>query len=662
MRRLLVAAILVVGGCALPSPPAIDPGSSLQAMAVSDVQPLVLLPSSSLAVGGQNFVDAAQGVTEVHLVGNFVPAAGMAQPVDQSLSATVVDATHLSVVCDEKFLATLPARVGKLEVEATVVVLSNLDGKRFVSSPMSVTLDLRTSLQPRADQILAGALYLNDEVVIDGKDFLLGGGEGETHAILQGCVLPIGSSDGDCQTEGTHVSGLELIAAPPQPMTSEGWQRRRIEFPFSPAIVGLHAASFQGTVRLRNVAPGWKSELSPPTALAVTLGRPLVSRLSPAAVSLGQYLEVQGRGFVGAAADEVTLLHLFGSFTGSGRTRPIDVRLVPQFISGSTVRYVVDEHDALGQTIDLRQSSGHFSGKVEPILRKGADEAIGVAGRVQFDIAPIKQVVFVNFERSYSETLKLFGLAAADEVVRQRVLEVARRDYLGVNLDFRTERPTDFALYEQIDVEGPDPNDSDEFGKDNTPGKDTGNLRLYDHVGGVNATTQIDGSPGYGGVFAVEFLGFSSHPPASVRRQSDPASGFDDIFDAVRPDTGIPLSRAEVAALQPMGDASSCGAGVDRDVAVACAVRVFGSLVGTTMTHEIGHSLGLAFPHGKAFHDIGDEPNRLMDAGGGRPFNERAELRGEGPAVFCDDEFDYLTTILPHPTQKELVVARPGCL
>jgi hypothetical protein len=62
----------------------------------------------------------------------------------------------------------------------------------------------------------------------------------------------------------------------------------------------------------------------------------------------------------------------------------------------------------------------------------------------------------------------------------------------------------------------------------------------------------------------------------------------------------------------------------------------------------------------EGFHNAGDAPSRLMDAGGDRPFVERAELEGVQPGVFCDDEYAYLRMILPSkeaPPQIE----RPGC-
>ena len=48
-----------------------------------------------------------------------------------------------------------------------------------------------------------------------------------------------------------------------------------------------------------------------------------------------------------------------------------------------------------------------------------------------------KQVVVVRFLSSYQDSLRLFGLRAVDNAVRARVLEVARRDYAGINIEFR---------------------------------------------------------------------------------------------------------------------------------------------------------------------------------------------------------------------------------
>jgi hypothetical protein len=257
--------------------------------------------------------------------------------------------------------------------------------------------------------------------------------------------------------------------------------------------------------------------------------------------------------------------------------------------------------------------------------------------------------------------MRLYGLAAAAGAVRDRIMVVAARDYAGVNVEYRATPPQDFALFAQVDVLGPDPNALGLLGYDNTPGKDVGNTRLFDRIGGVNATTQQDGFPGYGGVFAENFLGFSAHPPSTVMKLPFETDGFDAIFDPLRPDRGgRAVSPVEALDLPALTDGSSCPAG-DRRGQIACAVFVLGNLIGTTMTHETGHSLGLANPYGDGFHDVGDLPNRLMEAGGDRPFEERAELKGQGPALFCDSEFDYLRMILPAPPESDPHLDRPPC-
>jgi hypothetical protein len=160
--------------------------------------------------------------------------------------------------------------------------------------------------------------------------------------------------------------------------------------------------------------------------ISATLVKPALaaSPLNPTAASLGRYVEVTGAGFVGAAADEVTLLHFFGTFRVDGTTddRPVDLKLVPAFVSGTHARYVLDQTDALGKLVDLRRVSGSFTGTVEPIVRKGSDEVTGEAVFATLQIAPVKQVVWVKFFPSYSDSPRLYGLLVADDLVRQRIL------------------------------------------------------------------------------------------------------------------------------------------------------------------------------------------------------------------------------------------------
>ena len=199
------------------------------------------------------------------------------------------------------------------------------------------------------------------------------------------------------------------------------------------------------------------------------------------------------------------------------------------------------------------------------------------------------------------------------------------------------------------------------FGYDNSPGKDNGNLRLYDKLGGVNAVTQQDGYPGYGGVFLRSLMGFSKHPGSFAKSVPGADPVFDKVFDPFRADRdGSPVTSADLAGDVPaLTSGNSCPAS-DRKGRVQCAIFVLGNLVGGTLGHEIGHSLGLANPYAEGFHNAGDAPARLMDSGGDRAFMERAELMGQPPAVFCDEEYEYLRQILPS-TEPANSVTRPTC-
>ena len=85
------------------------------------------------------------------------------------------------------------------------------------------------------------------------------------------------------------------------------------------------------------------------------------------------------------------------------------------------------------------------------------------------------------------------------------------------------------------------------------------------------------------------------------------------------------------------------------------AVHVMGSLIGNTITHEIGHSLGMSFfqedlfTNTMRFHNDFDEEGAIMDGGQNRPFEERAEIDGAATPYFNPRNAMYLQTILPLP-------------
>jgi hypothetical protein len=657
MRHFILIGASTIGALAACSTgaPSQPQDTGLDGLALTAVNPGSVVPGSLLVLDGRSFVDDDYGASRLHLVGDFDGT-----PVDLTIPADFVDYGRLEIAWPGGLAAGLPGDGGTFVGDALVEVLSNVDDQLHSSAPLSVTLSVAMQLTPRVDLLQTGVIFVNDPIVVEGDGFLLGGEEGTSFAIVSGCFLP--DTGGGCAPVGPR----EVALVPDSP-----YDRTRATFAFDPHIAGIFPGTFDGTVEIINrhgPANGEVETDAAPETASYVLVPPQVFSVSPTSASLGQYVEIRGGGFVGVGPDDpdqtslFTEIELSGTFTPEGAgAMPVNLVLIPEFVSGPMVRYVVSEDDELGTRVDLRAIAGSFDGMIRPVVHSENDSVTGDWTTITLGIAHVKQIVWIHFQPTYVESLRHFGLRAMDSRIRDRVVDVAMRDYAGVNVEFRTEPPNDFALYATVDISGPDPNGLGLLGYDNSPGKDTGNTRLYDKIGGVNATTQEDGFPGYGGVFVESFFGFSEHPGDFAERIDGADPAFDEIFDPFRADRGgSPVLAADLAGGIPvLQDGSSCPA-TDRPGQIACAVWVLGSMIGTTMTHEVGHSLGLANPDGEGFHDPGDQPNRIMDAGGARTFYERGELFGEGPARFCDDEFVYLQMILP-TGQTDPAPSRPSC-
>jgi hypothetical protein len=620
-----------------------DPG--LEGLSLASVKPGTVVPGSLLVIAGSSFVGDPWGTSRLRLTGTHGGAA-----LDLPISAQFADFNRLEIPVDAAFFDAFGGE-GDFDGSAVVEVDSPVDGLLHTSNSIPVTLSLRQQLTPTVSQVASGSMiFVNDKIEITGDGFLLGGDEGQTMAAIDGCF----TAQGD--VECVAITPLEV------PLQAAPFDRTAGTFDFAPGIAGIHPGSFSGSVQLFNRPAAGDATMSSAADVFYDVTEPALFSVNPTAASLGQFVIVEGGGFVGGEQGGATLLELSGTFSPAGGDPiDLDLTLVPEWVEGRLVRYVLNEDDALGTQINLRRVTGTFTGEVTPVVQYEEDEVTGPAVSFSLAIAPVKQVVQLVFEPGYVESLRHFGLRALDAQIRARILEVVERDYRTVNFEVRLEPPTDFALYSVVEISGPDPNGLGLLGYDNSPGKDTGNLRLYDQVGGVNAVTQQDGSPGYGGVFIESLFAFSKHP-GDYADSIDQADGtFDEIFDDFRGDQGgDPVTSDDLDGLPSLDDGDSCPSDGDRPDKIACAVFVLGSLIGTTLSHEMGHSLGLANPFGEGFHNNSDEPNRMMDNGGDRPFNERAELFGEGPGLFCVTEYDYLRDILEAPGDDD-PTTRPTC-
>ena len=640
---LLVAGLILgAGGCGT----ALGPDPGLEGLAVTKVAPSTSIPGTKLVVAGTSFVDKQWGAAVLRRKGK---AGG--KDVDLKWPATFVDFGTMNIAIDGGKIDEVGGDVD-FAGNATVEIVATSDGNTYASDPLMTTLSFRTKLTPTPTSLDgSGVIFVNDQLEIDGDGFLLGGDEGVSVAKLSGCFKL--DSGGGC----TAISALELPLVPLDPLS-----RDKATFAFSPKVAGIKPGSFTGKVTVINKQMALAPIMADPIDVGYTVVTSQIFSVDPPAASLGQYVFVHGGGFVGGEAGALTELELSGTFNKTGMNpAQVLMTLIPEFVEGRLVRYVVNTSDELGQSLDLRVDTGKFTGTVTPIVSYGTDRVRGVSLNAAFDIAPVKQVVYLNFLPAYIEGLRDFGLRAVHSKIKDKILAVCNEAYKGINIEFRTEPPTDFAQFENVELVGVDPNDMGLFGYDNSPGKDNGNLRLYDRLGGVNAETQQDGYAGYGGVFVRSLFGFSKHPGSFAKAVPGADPVFDKIFDPFRADQdGEPITSSDLGGdLTALTDGSGCP-GKDRRTQIQCAIYVLGNLVGGTLSHEIGHSLGLANPFAEGFHNAGDAPNRLMDAGGDRPFLERGVLQGQGPGVFCDDEYTYLRMILPSP-QPANNIQRPGC-
>ncbi len=612
---------------------------------VRKILPATLVPGSHLQLQGQGFVTDDWGTSQVRWRGTTG-----ANAVDFRTPATALLDNTLDVrVTDDVFDAF---GTGTFSGTAVVEVRSAVDERLYLSPEISIELTLQETLTPSLSlQLTEGIVFPNDALTLEGSGLLLEG-EGHTQATVTGCF--IATQTESCEPVQNHVVDLVPVDA---------FDRTRATLTFGPAIAGITPGAFRGEVRLRNAHKRGDFVEQAAQMVHYDLEAPLVFSLGTTAVSLGQYLTVEGAGFL-LDQEGATLLEIAGTYRPDGNEDnpktgiPVRELLIPTVVSGRLARYVLNEDDALAERIDIRYGAGHFSGTLTPITSFGDSEQEGEPANITFAHKPVKQVVFVQFLPDFTESLRHFGLRALDAVIRARVLEIVARDYRGVNIEVRDAAPHDFALFAQVDVAGRDPNELGLLGYDNTPGKDTDNRRLYDRIGGVNAKTQNDGYPGYGGVFIESLFGYSAHP-GELGRSVVPTELFDNIFDPLRPDLGgQPVSAIDLP-IAPFSPAPTCPAN-SRGGQIHCAAYALANVVGSTLAHEIGHSLGLADPYGPSFHNLGDAPDRLMDAD--RPFFERAQIGG-GPSRFCTDEYVYLKRILPGatPSPEADALHRPGC-
>lgn len=506
-----------------------------------------------------------------------------------------------------------------------------LEGRGLRSERYTLTLRIAEDLPLSLDEDLSGSAHRNDVVVLDGDGFIQPS-EGELVLVIDGELVREG---------GTRVDVAARLPVTPVELAD----RRRGVVVLTTELGGVFPGVLTASAHLERTLTGGMLTRTSPMPFTLTFERPELFSFDAATASVGRLVTVRGAGFLGGAErpTETTLLRIAGNFTPSGgSSRSVTGELVPRFVSGAEVRIVLETEVRSGEVVSrlFGAQRGVFEGTVTPITLAGRDEVSGSTVPLRLVLGPPVQVVELRFLPGYYDSLARFGLASAEAEIAEGIARRIEEIYEGVNVDVRLEEPNDFdaSATTVVEIGGPDPNGNGLFGYDNSPGKDVGNVRMFDAIGGTNAQTQADGFPGYGGVFVESLLWWSSHPElpgAQPPSSPEPDLLFDEIFDPVR---ARPASRAEIEG----------GASGSRRAEIQRAIDALAAIVGETTAHELGHSLGMARPYGAptAFHREDDGDGCVMDRGGDRPLAERAAQPSAARSRFCDDEPAYLRMIL----------------
>jgi len=614
IRTIIFSILIGMGACT--STPSILPDGGLPELRLDRVEPSIVMSSTWIHIYGAGYVPSNEGSLVVQLDGGGEPWNRVPERIDD---------THLRFRMDNLLFGGLGGPGG---FTGTLRLRVDYSGGFSQSKEITVGWELVSSLTPSLASFSAasgaGPIYLGSEVRAEGTGFLLDG-DGQTELRLTGTFMP--------------DAGGDPVTLTASPVLLPALGRESLQGPFPAEGLGIHPGIFTGDVVPVNVAEGGgEFPGTSLTGVTIELGPTVLNRFEPSSASRGQWIDFFGRGFV--AGNARTGIRIDGTFTARGGqvtdyTGANALEIFPAVQAGDRMRYVLRvSPDGHGGVQGLGANAGVLEGTATPIVYLNADQEVGVSlpGQASFTVLPQTQVVYVSLLPGFVDALRLFGLRNMEQAITDRIFEVIRRDYQAYSVDVRSIRPTDFVEYSVVEVGGEDPNQQGLLGLDATMGKDIGNVYFDDIVGGNNADSRENGHYAFGGVFVDSFLAFS---PSASQPMPIASQRFDDVFGPFMPSLGgTPVEADEYPG----------GSRVDK---IDLAVHALGSMIGNTVSHEFGHTLGLACGPADFFHNQPPAPNQIMDGGSDRPFEERAEIDGQGPAVWALDDAEYLQQILP---------------
>lgn len=537
------------------------------------------------------------------------------------LEAEQSDPLQLTFVVNPSFLAAVGEGTRQVEV---AVAAGGLQSNRL---PLDV--NFRDLLRPS----LANGDYsvrVADVVLLELSEMLLPG-EGEVTGHFTGDFL---SDSGVVETVAFN--------APVQVYDSRFRSLAWWNIPSD--ITGLRTGRMTGNLTLQvTTSSGASSEIDAGPISIMYVAPDLVQAVGNlAAIYVGGSVAFVGGGF---PRDErvIAEVEFRGELTDVfGGTREIVLRGQPVAAESAGKARVFLEpvlRDGMVIAEIPGEALAEFFGEAQLVLRSAQSEIRSDATRLTFTIQGVRQYVLIEFNEGFYSALQKFGLLAVANRIEERVIARLKDIYDGINVQFiHAHNP---ALSRQVvtvvEIGGTDPNGLGLFGYDNSPGKDVGNIRMDEFIGGANAATQADGAPGYGGVFVESFLYWSETARASLPASAaapEPDADFERVF--------APFIARAATVDEAYGDRGRID---DLDA----AVDALGALIAETAAHELGHALGLANPEDPdgSFHNATDGAGCLMDDGDSRAPGERMGLRGFPQTHLCADERAYLESILP---------------
>lgn len=510
-----------------------------------------------------------------------------------------------------------------------------------------VSLTFQGAPTPNIAPLEGGDVYVGERVEVVGTGFLRPE-EGQTYATITSGTL----TTSDNQTRELTNERVPLLW---------GGSRTRAFFVLDPKVFGVRTGSFQGTLAFSNeLRSGQSYSGNAQDGLQLDLQQSFISTLSSERGSRGEKILVNGRGMIETTGTVGMTLRFEGVFTPERSSAPeIDFRgdgaqerSPDRFLSDQQVElsvwYEVFEDGGKPRLRGLGAEPGQFEGTITPVLFDGfGGEQVGLPWQGTFEVLPTTQVVYLKYLPRFSSGLDKYGLRNVETELRAKIREVAQAPYAGYNVEFRDTPPEDFVLFATVELSGPDPYGSGAFGYDNSfngYAKDTDNLFLGDYIGGISVGSEREFDNPFGGIY-IESFDYFSVKISSERNGGAPNEGASTDFDRILEPFMPALGGKAVAATEwPDGP---------RAAEIEEAIHMVGNVIGNTVAHEVGHSMGLAFypsdrlRPGEVFHNKRPEDGALMDSGGDRPFDERANLNDVGAAEFNTRNKQYLGEILP---------------